>query len=653
MSNFNMAPFLPQRQPPSYPPQPKEQNGFPQPIPSIVVNPHEPVPDYSMYYPSQHPLPAPDQRKAGQNVILYPPNLPAQRLQSFPNGQYGMTYPIQNAAPIYYYPNQMYPQYREDNRYFRPMFERGYSPIAVGKPEQMPIQPMVHAPIQTMGPLPPMGIPVHNAQGPTKDHKVNFKPMHTKKNSRPKINKIPSDPYSSKIGLKRKLHEVVLGEYSLDTLYASFQEVLNIDTSRANIAEAHLYVLQDPLEQRLFDLYVNNLSLGMDVWLPQERFQKIVAELALYDDTRMILNSIFCLSSLILLRMEQGAIDPSFPLKYYQRSVKSIRYHLSLPEVENHENGMLARCLLSTILLCIYELFFVAVDSTYVKGAGSILISILSKRDKSETGLLKHPFYETCFWGTFVCDLVLSLKFDLTSTYSLERVWRPLDPEFFDEFDEYPSYQEDGAAKSDMDVASSPLMAKQTTFWWQNKVMMLFSSINEFSNMSHVLTREDFENNKQFYQWQQLNRKVEEFERNLPSSLKPIVHKPATADRVFPLIYFKDEQTAIVGLNFKLAKISLHDTLCLKLKTHNRSLVEEEMAKYPDDYRVKLSMDVVGIMQTYDSNLHVWPVNIHSLRLAGKFIARDTVAHDEWKKLTDKVFRVCHTRLDFIIAQDE
>lgn len=609
-------PFLAQR---------KETQGYhmlQQPIPSIVVNPLNSDSD-SVYF-SQHTLPAPDK----SNVVLNPP-IP----QRMPFANSYVNYPVQNTAPVAYYPNQMYPQYREDSRYFRPAFDRAYSPMV--KTPDVFIPPMHGVPVA------PMPVPVEHSR---KDVKTNFKPTHTKKNSRPKINKIVSDSYFSKSTRKK----VVLGEYSLDSLFTCFLEVLNIDTARADITEVHEFSIESELELELFDLFVNNFACCIDVFLPQERFQKIIPELALYDETRMILDSIFCLSSLMLLRMRPDAIDQSYPLKYYQRSVKSIRYHLSLPDID--DNGILARCLISTNLLCIYELFFVAIDSTYVKGAGSILLSILSKRNRSES-LLKNPFYETCFWAMFVCDLVLSLKFDSPSMYSLDRLWKTMDPEFFDEYENYSLYLEDPASKGkELDLfLSSLLMTKQTTNWWQHKVMMLFCSITEFSNLYEVVTREDYETNKQFSQWLQLNRRLEEFEQHLPVPMKPIIQKPSTKDRVFPLIYFKDEHTAIVGLNYKLAKISLHVTLCTKLKVQDKSLVDEEMAKYPDNYRVKLARDVVGVMQTYDSNLQIWPVNVHALRQAAKHIGDDPVAHEELMKLTHKVDRVCHLQLHIVI----
>ncbi|PVH17878.1 uncharacterized protein CXQ87_000779 [Candidozyma duobushaemuli] len=402
--------------------------------------------------------------------------------------------------------------------------------------------------------------------------RTTFKPSRVKKNKKPKINKLSHDALEMQFA--RKKQERTLSEDTLDSVFADFQDALKIERPRTSLSMAYENALEDELEVKLFDLFVHVISKSIDSFMPQECFQKIASELALYEDTRMILNSIFCLSSLILSRINPDAIDPSYPL--------------NRPDAEDESNGILARCLLATILLCIYELFFVAIDSTYVKGAASIFISIMSRRNRSESLIGNSPYYHTCFWGMFVCDLILSLKLELPNMYSLEKTWRAMDPAYFDAFND-PTAHSDEPARSVKDVEaflSSSLLTGQSTWWWQYKVIITLSNINEFSNSYDVITQEDFASNREFHQWMEINQKLEEIDRNLPVSLKPSVCRPASKSRVFPHILFKDETTAIVGLNYKMAKISHYVKLAHKLRLADTFLVDEQLAKsrwYPTE----------------------------------------------------------------------
>lgn len=685
MSNYN----IPLYQQPY--PLPPEQELVHHPIPPIVVNnmptqdPAIEPPGKMPYYYPQMPLAAPAEglRKPAQvqpmlfggvGQIQHQPPLHAPAAPPPPALPYA---PLQGSNPMYYMPtHQMLPQFRAQFDYHngsRPPYGERFAQTGPKLHAEMPPQPQVKqepvpAPSAKEQMLASRPVPTRQQLYPAtpqtqrnvqryslsglltqvpgeQGFKTNFKPTQTKKNSNPKINMILSDKYDSK-NLSRRRQRVSIEEPCLDTMYEHFRDAMNIDVARADITTVYQLSVQSELEEKLLDLFANNIATFIDIFLPHGRFQKIVSELALYDETRMILDSIFCLSSLILQRMNPDAIDPLCPLKYYQRSVNSIRYQLSLPEAENSRSGILGRCLLSTNLLCIYELFFIAIDSTYVKGAGSILMSILSKRSQHESLLKNSQFYDTCFWAMFICDLVLSLKLEAPSMYSLDRIWRPLDPQFFDEFDSYADSLDDSKTLEDSkDDYSSFIVSEQRTVWWLHKILLLFSAINLFCNLSDVVTREDYETNRQFDQWTKLNAKLEEFGRNMPVYLKPLIYKPATDTEYFPVVYFKDEQTAIVALNYKLARLSLHVALCSKLRIEDKSLIEPEILKYPAIYREKLARDIAGIMQTYDGNVKIWSVNIHALRQASKFFERGTESYEALKELTIRVIQKCQTGL--------
>ncbi|KAF5213560.1 hypothetical protein EJF18_10007 [Clavispora lusitaniae] len=686
MSNQNPSPYYPSSQAARYhtiPPKTDVSNTnyqnsaqlLHQPIPPIVFNYDYRPASGPANHPYSSPLPVSEQQMRKTHVpnsipLIFNPLGQAQRPFTQQNS-YSIPYaPVSNPSPMYFMPQAPVYQHGRvvgEDRYIgsstRPVVNDRYvsgSKLADGA-TNIPFQ-RVQTYQESHGMMPtnvtPLSVVTTDMNGshsagnpsPVENDVKNYIPTKTKKNSRPKINKIVSEKKKSKkTGLKKQ--RLDLCEHSNDEIFTKFSEVLAIKVDRVDIAKAYSYIIEDELEQKLFDLFVNKLTLFIDVFLPEDRFQKVISELALYDETRMILDSIFCLSSLIFQRMNPEAIDPLCPLKYYQRTVNSIRYHLSLPEVEYQESGILARCLISTNLLCIYELFFVAIDSTYIKGAGSILSSILSKWNKSESLLKVSPFYNTCFWAMFVCDLVLSLKLEARSTYSLEKMWRQMEPSFFQTFDEYPVESEE-ASVSEV-THSNFLVSRKTTTWWQHKIMLLLCDITEYLNASEVSTKHDFEANRRFDRWKSLNLQLEEFEKNMPVYLKPLIYKPASGDRLFPLIYFKDEQTAIVTLNYKLAKLTLHVALCRNTVGQNKELVQQEIKKYATNYREKLSKDVVGIMQTYDSNQKIWPVNIHALRQAAKYIDKNSPDFAELKQLIIKVANFSHAGLHIKSMVDE
>lgn len=599
--------------------------------------------------------------------LVYNP-LGQQRQFTQPN-TFGMhPGPVSNASGMYFVPQgHVYPHPRSigDERYLgtRPVFnERLPTNLTKLSGESVPVlmpQAKFHAgqnPETNSMHKPSMYVSGGNVMGygtspsSAENDTKHYKPTHTKKNSRPKINKIVS---SLKKDFKKNRFEI--GENSNDELYAKFLEVLGIQRARTDLRQTYRLIIEDPLERKLFDFFVNHLSVFIDVFLADKHFQKIISELALYDETRLILDSIFCFSSLIFQRMSPSEIDPLCPLKYYQKVVNSIRYHLSLPAADTPESGILARCLISTNILCIYELFFIATDSTYVKGAGSILLSILSRWNKSESLLRDSPFYNTCFWAMFVCDLILSLKLETCTSYSLEKTWRACEPAFFESFETYPEQDEVNGGENSQLLQSSYLVSRKSTTYWLHKIMMIYCDITEYLNASEVITKEDYDANFKFDKWNMLLSKLNDYEANMPIYLKPLVTKPSGPDRLFPLIYFRDEQTAIVTLNFKLAKLSLHLALCRNTAVRNTELVRKALAKYPPDFEETLCKDLIGIMLTYDSNQKIWPVNIHVLRQVSKYLKKDSAEYKELKNLVIRIAKFMHagTNVMSIIESNE
>ncbi|KAK6456589.1 uncharacterized protein RJT20DRAFT_45808 [Scheffersomyces xylosifermentans] len=473
-----------------------------------------------------------------------------------------------------------------------------------------------------------------------------FKPTQTKKNSRPRINKLNKDDTVSKKPANKKRSWSLSGELSTDELFKHFQDVLKIKKpERQATPSLHLTVKSD-LECQLLDVFVNHFSDSVDIFLEQEVFKKIVPDLALFDETNMILDSIFCLGSLILQNSKPEMLDASLPMKYYEKTIKSLRYHLSLPDVEENKNGIISRCLLSTIILCFFDAVFVAKDSTYVRGAASMLSSILSKHGTGKESLLKtSPFYQTCFWTMHLCDLKLSLKFDLPTMYSIQHFWRPLDPEFFDGFKKFPK----PIVQEKEFSLSTITLSRDITMWTLYRMLLCTSEINEYKNMVSVPSKGEIENHKSYNDWLALKSLLDDFQTEMPPSLKPIIYKPTSNSRVYPTIYFKDERTALIGIYFKFSKILLYESLIQRAMLYNPDLAKAELEKYPHGYAKKLAKDIIGIILMYEQKVYFWRLSTHLIRQISRYIFDEQhaegQAQKQLRKLVDRVYQVCKVSL--------
>lgn len=482
---------------------------------------------------------------------------------------------------------------------------------------------------------PPLGPPISSSEG-DRESQSHFAPVQTKKNARPRIHKLnKADSRRGGRRVRQKLQfRNYVGEVALDDLYDHFLTFLGISKAGQVKASFQLRV-RGPLEGHLLDRFVNSLSRTIDIFLPDPVFRAIVPELALHDETGMMLDAILCFSALMAHRESPELVDRAIPIRYYHQSIKSIRFYLSLQEIDAHENGLIARCLVSTMLLCVYELLFLAADSTYVKGAAGILTSILT-RHRDGGAALKLPFLASCFWGMFECDLVLSLKYNLPSMYSVDHFWSPLAPDFFGGFVEPCN------PVPDPDMPDQTLLRHSTVFWL-HKLLINYATVNEYNNGVWVQSQAEFESGKAWAEWTALKQRLDAFESNMPLDLKPTIYRPSSASRTFPIVFFKDERAAIICLNYKLARISLFLALLRKPNPRDPA-VQQEKSWYPANYARKLSKDIMGIMKTYDSNTSIWSVNVHTVRQVAHHLADDADAMKGVEELVERMIEVCHLK---------
>lgn len=487
-----------------------------------------------------------------------------------------------------------------------------------------PSSPRQHLALRAPGPPLPARVKSELLPVP---HDGTFKPKNTKRNSRPRVHKLSGD-FRDRARKQNCTGQV--REPSIDDMTRHFQEVLAIE-----VPELRCFSLQvdNKFEARLLDLFANNLTRSLDIFLPCDMFRLIVPHLALYDDTHMVLDSIYCLALMILYRIDHDAVDPSITINYYQRCIKLIRHHLSAPGVETNDLGIIARCLLSTIVLCVYELFLVAEDATYIKGAASIFLLVLRKNTQAQKpSLLKlSPFYEGLFWAMVLSDMILSLKYDLPTMYPIDTFWRPLDPEYFEWFESitFPGRSE-----------FESVLSRDEEVWWIRKMIYLLCCIHDFLFQPTVQTRKDAESERNTQRWLELTQSLNDFEASLPVTMKPAIYKPTSSSRRYPIIFFGNEGAAIVNLNFKLCKIALYQAF--RTRIGEDPMLTCHIRNYAPDYATKLAKDIIGILKTYDSNVLVWPVNVHAIRQAAKYMKDDPEDMKVLGDLISKVLAVCH-----------
>ncbi|EDK35938.2 hypothetical protein PGUG_00036 [Meyerozyma guilliermondii ATCC 6260] len=580
------------------------------------------IPPISSLDPNQQYIPSGEDVKPQP---YYRPQPPIYENQPNPLAQHQLSWQRPTHMPMDQHqylapPAQQFIPYQYPGIPYYPYMQHMY-PRQQSSPRQHSVP--VRAPMVSQ----PLGRPHLKQESSPAPKGGTFKPKNTKRNSKPRIHKLSGD-FRAAWKKSRSPHSV--GEASIDDMLRHFQDALAIDVPEPFI----LYLkVEDKFEAKLLDLFVNNLTKSLDIFLPCDMFRLVVPHVALLDETRMISDSIYCLASMILNRINPDSVDPSVTINYYHQCIKSIRYHLSMPGVETNESGIIARCLLSTIMLCVYELFLVAEDATYIKGAASIFSSILRKNMQAQKpSLLKSsPFYQGLFWAMILSDMVLSLKYDLPTMYPIDTFWRPLDPEYFDWFESatYPGNSDDES-----------VMSREEEVWWIRRMIYLSCCVHDFLFQPMVLTKEETESKKCSQKWLQLNQSVNEFEASVPMAMKPIICKPASSSRRYPVIFFGTEGTAIFNLNFKLCKIALHQSLQTRLA--DDPVLSSQISNYTPDYTNKLAKDIIGILKTYDSDVSVWPVNVHAIRQAAKYMKDDSDDMRELGDLINKVLAVCH-----------
>ncbi|EGV61741.1 hypothetical protein CANTEDRAFT_124807 [Yamadazyma tenuis ATCC 10573] len=222
--------------------------------------------------------------------------------------------------------------------------------------------------------------------------------------------------------------------------------------------------------------------------------------------------------------------------------------------------------------------------------------------------------------------------------FSVKQFWMQIDPQFVEQFTS-PVYPAISPRPDDV-----LFISQKDAVWWLHRVLFDFSIANEFNSEVVVLTEKEFNTNKSFHDWLAINETLEDFERNLPQALKPIIYKPSSNDpndSYYPTIYYRDELAAMIALHMKLTKVSLYQGLLQKTNL-NSPEVQGYLKQIPRNHAKLLAKDVIGILRTYDLNTYLWPINIHTIRYVSRYLHDDEYEYKELEFFMKRVIETCH-----------
>lgn len=455
---------------------------------------------------------------------------------------------------------------------------------------------------------------------------LNYKPIQTKRNVKPRINKIegshpgPAHASQSTAHASHASHATpggsttrghgqgaapapsppapaaaparLPGEVVTDAIFNHLLAELGISRPVGDtVTLSYQLKLKNPLEFQLFEYFTTTLLPALDLYLPHPLFGRVVPDLALYDDTNMLLHLVLCV---LLVAHARRTPDPlSVPLRYYHQAIQLIRHQLAAPGVEQLSHGVIARCLLLTVFLCIYEMFFVAVDLTYVRGALTILLLILARKPRGV--LAELPLYYACFVVILACDAYRGLLCDAPPMFSVPRFWAPLDPQFF------ARLADPGADPGSWQLAPGS--------WQLARLLLLLLAATELRWRPGCLSQPEHQANQPLAEWRRLVARTDAVVR---ASVPPTIYTWAS-DQRYPVVYFGLATAAMAWINVQVVRVLLYETLATR-PPRDDGLVDHELAQYLGDYAGRVCREVVGVVRTYEGNRALWQALVHCLR---------------------------------------
>ncbi|MCH0630079.1 hypothetical protein JNB11_08940 [Kocuria palustris] len=488
------------------------------------------------------------------------------------------------------------------------------------QPQPAPAPPPYYAPYPYGYPQ-RLTVPAYGGTAPLEEQlpqqASNFKPIQTKKNLKPRINKIVKGlmvlPPTTRRRAPRKLAPVVVGEVVNDDVFDHYAREMGLSRPLdATVLALCQLRLKLPLEFALFDTFCATIQPALDVYLPHRVWGLIIPEIALYDDTNVVLDAVLCLALMVYARQPLMAtliapLAPEIAVKYHQRAVALIEQQL--PRAAD-DYSIMARAMVATVVLCIYETFLPPLDASYVDSASVLLFQLVRRpelrggRSGRPPGLERLPLYQLCFTMLMVCDVYQALKQEQPCWCPSDQFWQALDPDMYEGLDDYSRGQ----------AAPDAPMVAAATGWWLLKLVHLLGVINDFRCLPLVLLYEDYECNRPLQTWRQLQRQLTEFDAQYPQGLAPIVYQWDPLTLAFPTIYFRSPAHAIVYLHRKMAHLCLYEAL--QRRPHrDDGAAAAELDKLGADHPQRLAREIFGVFSTYDGNPSMLGVMMPCLRL--------------------------------------
>ncbi|CAX39914.1 conserved hypothetical protein [Candida dubliniensis CD36] len=396
-----------------------------------------------------------------------------------------------------------------------------------------------------------------------------FIPVQTKGNPKPKIHRMKENHTTEKN----------LESYSLYEIRILFK-------NKTGLNDVHLARnrIEDARENQLLGYFNCLVGKALDVFASLEIFSQIFIELALLDDTQVILNGIYCLTE-----YELSKSDFTRCIHYYQTTIAIIH---NQSRDNNPSRSLQYRCLMAMMLLCIFESKFPQVESSHLQHYKNMSVELCKNQPSNEIGL--DPILDCCFWTVLRTSFLHSSLAGQNSSQFIP------DSTFF-------NLQKDLLGSSTFQVSN---------VWHYKNVLVNLINI---WNFTYDISSTNQKGHKvyDYYQW-----KIHKIDilTEIPTALRSGIHQQSY-NLPFPIFYYHDELIAVINVLHRLALLFLHEGLSQRVSTEDRL---KESLLFPLNSPYFVSQEIIGILKPYENSPFISSVGLFAIKHVWKYLQHDS-----------------------------
>lgn len=396
-----------------------------------------------------------------------------------------------------------------------------------------------------------------------------FIPVQPKGNSKPKIH---------------RMKEKYTIEKSLESY--SFGEIRNLFKSKTGLSGMHFatHRIEDVRENQLINYFSYFIGKALDVFASHEIYSQIFIELALLDDTKVILNGIFCLAE-----YELSKEDFTKCIHYYETTIAIIHSQIQ----DKSENRPLKyRCLMAMMLLCIFENKFPQIELSHLQHYKNMTVELFKNQPIDEIRL--DPVLNSCFWTVLRTSFLHSLLAEQNPSQFIP------DSTFFNLHTNL--------------LEASPFQVPD--MWHYKNILVNLINVWNFTYDTPSANGK----NQQIYDYHQWKTHKNDILIEIPTTLRRGLHQQSY-NFPFPIFYYHDELTAIINVFHRLALLFLHEGLTKRVSRKDR--LKEDMM-FPLNFAYIVSLEIVGTLKPYENSPFISSIGLFALKYIWKYLQNDS-----------------------------